>query len=224
VMDMFREPKFAAYVYQSQSEPKQGAVVEPVSFWARGERNIGGVLPLIVLTNCDEIEFRYGANAPKRFKPDREAFPHLPHAPVIIDRQHFTDDELGAWGMAWEDGHFAGYVDGKKVVERRLVADPVASALTLDADATEIGTDDCVRLMVRVTDQAGNKLPFFFEPVEIAVEGPAVMFGPRLSSLRGGATGFWLRATGAGTITARVTHARLGTTSVRLEATGESAA
>ena len=55
VMDMFREPKFASYVYTSQSDPNAGAVLEPVTFWARGERNVGGVLPLIILTNCDEV-------------------------------------------------------------------------------------------------------------------------------------------------------------------------
>lgn len=41
-------------------------MLTPVTFWARGERNIGGVLPLIVLTNCDEIELTYGKFAPKR--------------------------------------------------------------------------------------------------------------------------------------------------------------
>lgn len=224
VMDMFREPKFAAYVYTSQSDPKDGAVLEPVTFWARGERNVGGVLPLIVLTNCDEIEFRYGGNAPKRFTPDRETFPHLPHAPVIIQQQHFTADELGEWGMRWEDGSFAGYVNGRKVVEKHFAADPVASKLTLAADKAQIGTNDCVRLMVRVLDQAGNKLPFFLEPVEITVDGPADLIGPRLVSLRGGAVGFWLRAKGAGAIAARVTHQRLGTTSVTLEAMEDSAA
>ena len=64
VMDMFREPKFAAYAYASQCEPAEEVILQPVTFWARGERNIGGVLPLIVLTNCDEVELRYGDNPP----------------------------------------------------------------------------------------------------------------------------------------------------------------
>jgi len=78
VMDMFREPKFAAYVYKSQCGPEEEPVMMPVTFWARGERNIGGVLPLIVLTNCDEVELRYGDGAPKRVAPDRARYPHLP--------------------------------------------------------------------------------------------------------------------------------------------------
>ncbi|RYG93607.1 MAG: glycoside hydrolase family 2 protein, partial [Alphaproteobacteria bacterium] len=101
VMDMFREPKFAAYAYASQCEPEDEVILKPVTFWARGERNIGGVLPLIILTNCDEVELAYGNNAPKRFRPDRTAYPHLPHAPVIIKREHLTEEELGLWGMSW---------------------------------------------------------------------------------------------------------------------------
>jgi beta-galactosidase len=75
-----------------------------------------------------------------------------------------------------------------------------------------------VRLMVRVLDQAGNKLPFFFEPVAVALDGPATLFGPELVPLRGGAAGFWLRATGSGKITASVSHAYLGTASVTIVA------
>ena len=95
-MDMFREPKFAAYAYASQCEPAEEVILQPVTFWARGERNIGGVLPLIVLTNCDEVELRYGDNPPKRIRPDREQFPHLPHPPAIFDRRHFTKENLAA--------------------------------------------------------------------------------------------------------------------------------
>ena len=54
---MFREPKFASYVYSSQDHAKNGIVLEPVTVWARGERNIQGVLPLIILTNCDYVNF-----------------------------------------------------------------------------------------------------------------------------------------------------------------------
>ena len=218
VMDMFREPKFAAHVYTSQSDPEKGAVLEPVTFWARGERNVGGVLPLIVLTNCDEIEFQYGDYPPKRIGPDRETFPHLPHPPVLIDERHVSEDELGEWGMYWEAGRFTGYVDGKPVAEKRFAADPVATQLTLVADKETIGEREDVRLMVRVLDQAGNKLPFFFEPVAVALDGAATLFGPELVPLRGGAAGFWLRATGSGKITASVSHAYLGTASVTIVA------
>jgi beta-galactosidase len=219
VMDMFREPKFAAYVYASQCEPAEEVILKPVTFWARGERNIGGVLPLIVLTNCDEVEITYGSGVRKRIGPDRAAFPHLPHAPVVIDRGHFTADELGRWGMSWQDATITGYIGGKPQKTVRYVADPVPTTLEVVADHPTIGADgDTVRVMVRALDQAGNKLPFLIEPVAIAVSGAARLLGPSLAPLRGGSTGFWVQSTGRGSIAVAVTGERLGTTRLDLTA------
>ena len=216
VMDMFREPKFAAFAYASQSDPKHGVVLKPVTFWARGERNIGGTLPLIVLTNCDAVELRYGSNPPKRLTPDRERYPHLPHAPVIFERRHFTNDELGLWGMTWEDAEITGFVNGQPVATCRFVADPLPTRLELAPDATRIGPHDALRVMIRALDQAGNKLPFFPEPVAIQITGPARRLGPALVPLRAGSTGVWLQAIGAGEITVTVTSDRLGREETRL--------
>lgn len=219
VMDMFREPKFAAYAYISQCDPSDEVILKPVTFWARGERNIGGVLPLMILTNCDEVELRYGNNPPKRFRPDRDAFPHLPHAPVVIKREHLTDEELGLWGMSWEDATITGFIDGKPARSVDFVSDPVAHALEVVPDATEIGADgDTTRIMVRAIDQSGRTLPFFPEPVSITVSGAAERLGPGLVPLRAGSTGFWLRSTGSGPITVTVTSERLGRAELTLSA------
>ena len=218
VMDMFREPKFAAYAYASQCEPTEEVILKPVTFWARGERNIGGVLPLMVLTNCDEIELKYGNHAPKRVGPDRENFPHLPHPPVVLDRRHFSDAELGLWGMEWNDATITGYIGGKAVKVVKFVADPVATTLQVVADADKIGATDAVRVMVRALDQAGNKLPFFSEPVSIEVTGAGKRLGPGLVPLRAGSTGAWVQATGAGPITVTVTSPVLGSQTINLTA------
>ncbi len=217
VMDMFREPKFAAYAYASQSDPADGIILKPVTFWARGERNIGGVLPLIILTNCDEVELTYGNHRLKRVGPDREKYPHLPHAPVILDRRHFTHDELGLWGMMWEDATITGYLNGKAVATARFVSDPVATTLQVTPDTTRIAAHEATRVMVRALDQVGNKLPFFPEPVAITVTG-ARLIGPSLVPLRAGSTGFWVQSTGAGSIEITVTSDRLGTQTLHLTA------
>ena len=218
VMDMFREPKFAAFAYASQSDVSDGVVLEPVTFWARGERNIGGVLPLVILTNCDEVELRYGNNPPKRVSVDRARFPHLPHPPIILDRSHFTANELGLWGMMWEDGEVTGYVDGKPVATTRFVSDQIATTLQVEPDTSTIGAHDVVRVMVRALDQIGRKLPFFPEPVAIAVMGAGRLIGPALVPLRAGSTGFWVQATGPGAITVTVSSDRLGIQAVILAA------
>ena len=216
VMDLFREPKFAAYAYASQCDPADGIVLQPVTFWARGERNIGGVLPLIVLTNCDEVELRYGSHPPKRIAPDRARYPHLLHAPVIFERRHFSAGELGLWGMSREHGLVTGYIGGKAVATARFAADPLATRLELVADHQVIGRHDAVWLMVRALDQVGNKLPFFPEPVRIAVTGAGRRIGPALVPLRAGSTGFRVQATGPGAIDINVTPDRLGSIAARL--------
>jgi beta-galactosidase len=217
-MDMFREPKFAAFAYASQCEPDEDVILQPVTFWARGERNIGGVLPLIVLTNCDEVELKYGDFPGKRIGPDRESFPHLPHPPVVIDRRHFSNEELGLWGMEWLGATITGFIGGQPVKEVRYAADPVATTLEVVADAEQIGPADAVRVMIRALDQAGNKLPFFPEPVSIEVSGAGKRLGPGLVPLRAGSTGAWVQATGTGPITVTVTSPVLGTRTINLTA------
>ncbi|MDB5523672.1 MAG: lacZ [Rhizobium sp.] len=196
VLDMFREPKFAAYAYSSQVDPKEGVVLQPVTYWARGERNIGGVLPLIILTNCDYVELKYGEFEPKRVYPDRDTYPHLDHPPVVIDLRSVTLEEFGAWGRMWSDGLITGYVDGEVAKTVMMPSDPVPTRLEIAPDETELraGEKDSVRVVLRVLDQCGNILPFFEEPVALTLEGDGRIIGPRLVSFKGGATGFWVEA------------------------------
>ena len=204
VLDTFREPKLAAYAYSSQGDPEGGVVLQPVTYWARGERNIGGVLPLIILTNCDYLEITFGDFEPKRIEPDRETYPHLPHPPVILDMRNVTPSEFGTWGRIWRDGVITGYVGGKAVKTVVLPADPLPTTLEITPDDTALraGEKDAVRVIVRVLDQGGNILPYYEEPVRFAVEGPGRIIGPSLQSFKGGVTGFWLEAgDAAGTIT-----------------------
>ncbi|MET3600896.1 glycoside hydrolase family 2 protein [Martelella mangrovi] len=196
VMDMYREPKFAAYAYASQGDPKNGVVMQPVTFWARGERNIGGVLPLIILTNCDYVELSFGDDAPKRIEPDSATYPHLAHPPVVVDLRSVSQEEFGEWGRIWRDGTVTGYLDGKAVTTMKLPAGPVPTTLEIDPDATRLyaGEKDCVRVILRVRDQGGNILPFFDEPVHLFLDGPGRIVGPDCLSFRGGTAGLYIEA------------------------------
>ena len=221
VSTIFREPKFAAYAYASQIDPSERVVMQPVSFFARGERNIGGILPLVVLTNCDEIEFRYGDSLTKRVGPDRERYPHLPHPPVIFDHRQFSAGEMGLWGMSWEDCEVLGFLGGKEVVRRRYVADPLPTRLEVAPDATALdaAARDEVRVIVRALDQAGNVLPFLADAIRIEVEGPGRLIGPAKVHLAGGPAGFWLVAGGAkGAVRVRLTSDRFAPVALELRA------
>jgi len=217
VLDMYRIPKLAAYAYASQGDPKDGVVMQPVTFWARGERNIGGILPLIVLTNCDYVEVKFGEWPAKRIYPDRETYPHLPHPPAVLDLRTVTPQEFGTWGRVWREGTFTGYVDGKAVKTMVLPADPVPATLEVTPDDTALraGEKDAVRVVVRVLDQCGNLLPYFEEPVSLALSGPGRIIGPADHTLKGGATGFWIEAgEEKGTLELSVTSRRFAPQSV----------
>jgi len=195
VMDMFRLHKFASYVYKSQVSPDTEPVLEPVTFWARGERSIGGIIPLVIFTNCDYIDMYYGNKAviPKIY-PRREEFKGIPYPPAIIDFTVIKPEDIGSWGMEWEDGIFKGYYKGKQVIERKFCKNPVPSQLYVCADDNllESAQKDATRIVVKILDQCGNLLPFIDEIIKIKVRGPARLQGPGEVAVKGGAVAFWI--------------------------------
>ena len=213
VLDIFREPKFAAAAYASQCSPAEQIILQPVTYWARGEKDRCEVLPLIVATNCDYVELQVGDFAPKRAEPDRSRYPNLPHAPVIFDSRHVNLNDLGAWGMVWRDATVTGYIDGKAVARVALSGNPLPSQLQVEIDDTELHAHekDATRVIVRALDQGGRLLPFLDDVVSVEVSGAAHLLGPQLLTFKGGTTGFWIETTGnLGDITVRVTTRRLG--------------
>lgn len=194
VMDMFRLHKFAAYVYKSQVSPEIEPVLEPVTYWARGERSIGGILPLIMFTNCDYLEFQYGNEFVKKVYPRREEYKGIPYPPAVIDNSVIKPEEAGSWGMIWEDLKLTGYYKGKKIIERKLSKAPVPSDLHVSADDLKLMSreKDATRIVVRILDQYGNLLPFIDEIIKIKVHGPAKLQGPKEVSVKGGAVAFWI--------------------------------
>ena len=209
VMDMYREPKFASYVYSSQDDAKNGVVLEPVTVWARGERNIQGVLPLIILTNCDYVEILFSKNEETFFiKPDFKNFPNLPHPPIIVNTEHFPENVFGTWGTDWQDVKINGFIDGSLAKSKKFVADPIPTNLEVIPDFEEANIGDDIRIIIRALDQVGNKMRYLSETVDINLSGPAILFGPNTVPLRAGSTGFWIRIIGSGVINISIKHIR----------------
>lgn len=207
VMDMFRIPKFAAYAYRSQKNPNEEVILEPATYWARGERSVGGVIPMVIFTNCDEIRFHYGDQLIGTFAPDKEAFAGLPHPPVVIDEM------TGSWGMRWEDATIIGLINGKEVIRKDYSRNAVPTHFTLAADDSALSTGDwdATRVVIKAADQLNNPMPFLMEGVSIAVEGAGELIGPNHLTLLGGQSAFWVKTKGEkGTITVTVTCPVLG--------------
>ncbi|MBI9013953.1 MAG: glycoside hydrolase family 2 protein [Clostridiales bacterium] len=193
IMDMFRVNKFAASVYKSQVSPKIDPVLEPVTFWARGERSIGGILPLTVLTNCDYITLSFGELKTFKLFPS-EVYDGLPYPPVIVDESIVTVEDLGEWGMKWEDGIIKGFVNDACVISKTLSKNPLPTYLSVKTDDLVLNSNekDATRTVVSILDQAHNLLPFFDRPVTIDLTGPAKLHGPSVVVPKGGVFGFWI--------------------------------
>jgi len=207
VMTMGRAPKFAAMAYASQGfSANERPILEPATHWSFGDRKVGGVFPLVILTNCDAVTFHYGHDEPLTFLPAFSRFPHLPHPPVIIEATDIPEDKRIVWGQSWRDGLFTGLVSGQTVIERRFVANPVPTALEIDV-APLIRTQDAYQdRMIRLTarDQAGNRLPFLMDQISVTVDGPAILQGPATIPMIGGVAAFWVRVLGDEPVTVDV--------------------
>lgn len=221
VMDMFRVPKFAAYVYKSQVSPAIEPVLEPVTFWARGERSIGGVLPLVIYTNCDYVEFQFGQEKlDQKFYPRQQEYPGVAYPPVIIDYADLSPEVIGNWGMKWEGAVITGYYQGRPVIEKRYCPNPVPTTLAVAADDLVLtaAEKDATRIVVKILDQCGNLLPFLDEVIQLAVEGPGRILGPSLVALKGGVIAFWVETRNEpGVITVTVRSQSVGEKTVRLQ-------
>ena len=189
VMDMFRIPKYAAYVLRSQKDPEQEIVMEPTTEFSRGD-NKGNrlVSPFMVLTNCDYIEVEMYGKAPVRYYPDNR-YMGLDHPPIEIQ------EEIGVWQDLWQDGKITGYYKGKAVIEKKFLRDSCLSTLEVTADDTQLYGDytDTTRVVCRVADQASTTLVYFPGVIQVQARGPIQIIGPAVIPVRGGYAAFWVK-------------------------------
>lgn len=191
VMDIFRLPKYAAYAYASQVSPSERVVLQVASGWSPGDYNAGVFEPLIVLSNCDEIEVFVGDERIGKFTPDRANYPHLPHPPFNVSGTMVT------LSQPYADLRVVGYVDGQAVGEHRIAADPQPKALILQPDDTELIADgiDMTRLVFKIVDSYGNPLPYAAAVVSFEIEGEGELIGDNPFPLVGGAAALFVRTT-----------------------------
>jgi len=218
VMDIFRLPKYAAYFYESQISPEQRVVLHAATVWSAGDRSEGGNEPLVIFSNCDEVEVFVGGYGQGRYKPDRANFPNLPHPPFQIMGQKIH----ATWGI--ENAHLrvVGYLNGQAVAEQTISARGLPHALELKADFTELRADgaDMTRLVFRIVDEYGNRLPYTNQCVSFEIDGPADLIGENPFALMGGQAALYVKARHEpGTVTIRATTPRLEAATVTIEIT-----
>jgi beta-galactosidase len=217
VSDIFRIPKPAAGFYKSQCEPREEVVLEPAfNQWACGDLSGGGgVGPVVVCSNCDELRFYLGERLISKEEPDRKNFPHLAHPPFRCEKL------MGVWGDTWLDLRIDGYVKGRKVITRTFSANGVDADFILQADDAELIGDgiDATRVVFKVADEYGNTRPFATGAVQLDIQGPGEIIGENPFALTGGVGAVWVRTKqGSGVITLQARHPQLGGKRIRIKA------
>jgi beta-galactosidase len=192
VMDIFRLPKWAAYVYRSQLSPSEQIVLQAATLWTMGDRSEGGNDPLVIFSNCDEVEVFVGDEREGRYQPDRENFPHLPHPPYYIKMPNLF------WGNKFKNLKVVGYVDGQAVAEQHIDAGGLPTELILELDDDTIQADgaDMTRLAFKIVDRFGNRLPYVNQVITFEIEGePLVeLIGENPFALIGGQAALYVKA------------------------------
>ena len=215
VMDIFRLPKFAAYVYESQIPAKVRPVLRAATFFTQGDRSEGGNDPLYVFSNCDALEVYVGDELHGKYTPARDLYPNIPNAPFVVTGLGL----LAYWGHRYQELRLVGLLDGKPAAEQKISANELPCALTLTADDLELDADgsDMTRLVIKVTDRHGNRLPLAITAVMLEISGAGELVGENPFPLVGGQGAVYVRTTDTpGTITVTARAPRLPSASVTI--------
>jgi beta-galactosidase len=184
VMDIYRLPKMAAFFYRSQKSPADEVVLYAATNWTMGDRSGSGNNPLVVFSNCAEIEVLIGQQSQGRFKPDDAQYPHLPHPPFVV----WWPEPYDPWGTAFCDLTVRGFIDGQVMAVHQIAADHVPERLDLKTHTAHLQPDgaDMARISVQIVDKYGNVLPYQTRPVEFSLSGDADLIGENPLPLLGG--------------------------------------
>ena len=221
VYDMFRNPKFASTVYSSQIDTDKKIILEPITIYARGERAIGGITPLMISTNCDYVEVYFKDIMIAKEYPATNKYPGLKHPPIIIN---IEQNIPGVSSMNWEDLKVIGYINGKAEIERKYLKNPTFKELQIFSDDKEInsineGTAwDSTRITIKAVDSCGNRLPYINEAINIEVKGAGELIGNDNPVLEGGYYSFWVKTnTKKGIIKITVSNKRVESKSIEIK-------
>jgi beta-galactosidase len=216
VTDIFRIPKPAAYLYQSQCDPEEQIVLEAGFFWSSGDKSeAGGTGPVPILSNCDHLKIYFAGSLKQELDPDRKTYPHLKYPPFTMNLGELP---LSPWG----DLKIEGYLKGKLVKTLVLSGTGKDADLKVVADDKELIGDgrDATRVVLMVTDEYGNIKPFATGAISLTLTGPAELIGENPFSLAGGTGAVWIKSReGAGAVRLTAKHPYLGSRSVELRVT-----
>lgn len=114
---------------------------------------------------------------------------------------------IGTWGAQVTCYRFEAVKNGNvvKTIRKEQKSDPVLEYKVDTQTLKEEKTYDVASVRFRMTDEYGNLLPFYQEPLQLSVEGPISLIGPAVISLKGGMGGTYVKTSGTGDATLTIT-------------------
>ncbi|MGH3096171.1 MAG: glycoside hydrolase family 2 TIM barrel-domain containing protein [Streptosporangiales bacterium] len=218
VVDLFREPKLGAAIYEAQVDPKVRPVIQPAFYWDFGDKSLpfDSGQEAMICSNCDRLELFVDGQRFAKLEPDRARFGHLAYPPFFVDLESVD-------GSSKPRLRIDGYVGDKRVLSRRFAADPADDTLTVRADDEQLVADgaDATRVAFRAVDRYGAPRPYVDGDVTISVDGPGMLVGesPFAFADAGGVGAVWIRTVhrASGTIRVKASHAGLGSGEVTIQ-------
>ncbi|WP_446743021.1 glycoside hydrolase family 2 protein [Silvibacterium acidisoli] len=221
VMDTFRQTKPAAGFYRSQCPPEEEAVLEPGFHFAENDQP-GGLEHAVICSNCESIRCSIKRGEAWHhvidLSPDRSRYPHLAYPPFFLTLPDGNDD--------WGDLKLEGMLRGSVAITRTLSAKGIDQKLVVAADDSQLVADgmDATRITMTITDEYGARRPLSNDPLEIALEGPALLLGTPMLALVAGTAAIWVRTTTKpGTIRLSIKHAIFDTQTVTINSVASDA-
>ncbi len=117
---------------------------------------------------------------------------------TMDDAVGFYGKYVGNWGGSAPEYRFEAWKDGAVVADVRK-APPCKVNITAKASSlklTEGDTYDAALIRIIASDENGNRLNYFNEPVALSASGAIELIGPETTALRGGAGGTLVRTVG----------------------------
>jgi beta-galactosidase len=219
VVDVFRQPKPGATIYQSQVDPRTKPVIAPAFYWDFGPTSpVDQLGPAMICSNLDRLEvFVAGAHFATA-TPDTADYGSLPYPPSFVDFSSVS-------GEGHPELRIDGYLGTTLVASKSFSSDPSGDSLAVTADDAQLVGDgtDATRVLFRAVDRYGAPRPYVTGDVSLSVEGPAALVGdnPFAFADAGGVGAVWVRTVpnSPGTVRVTVTHPTLGSGAVTMTVT-----
>lgn len=187
IYDAFRQPKYAYYMFRSQSPASlQHPVAEsgPMVYIAH-EMSQFSDKDVTVFSNCDSVRLSIYDGEKSWVMPVLHAEGHMPNAPVVFRDvwDFFEARNYSYYQKNWQKVNMVaeGFMDGKVVCTTRRMPSRRSTKLQLriDTEGKQLVADgsDFIVVIAEVTDDSGNVRRLAKENIVFEVEGEGEIIG-----------------------------------------------